>query len=319
MKNKALVTSLLWASLLTLGLSFGAWAQVPKSMRVGYMPIASDLPIFAAIENGYFREEGIAVKLEAIGSGPAMIPPLVGGSLETAAPAYFPIFAARAAGMELLIILGKNRETTPQPYVSILVLEGSGIDSPKDLEGKAFGITGLKSVDWLTISEWMVMNGADPKKVQWVELPFPGLGGALRAKTVQAIVSADPFTTVQLAQGGVKIIGYPFAAVAPNLPVAGFIVMEPWYKKNKELADSFSRAVAKGIDYINARPEKRSEILTKYTRIDPELAAKLKFYPGFDRFIDAQALQKTIDLAVKYGLVSKRLEVKDMVAPGVLR
>lgn len=305
--------------LLVFDFSSTALAQPPKSLRVGYQRISSDLPVFAAMENGYFREEGIEVSLETIGSGPAMIPPLVGGSIQSAGPAYFAVFAARAAGMELLVILGKNRETTPQPYVSLMALERSAINSPKDLEGKALAITGLKSVDWLTISEWMLMKGADPKKVQWLEMPLPTMAGGLRAGTVQAIVSVDPFTTIELEQGGVRIIGHPFAAVAPNLPVGGFVVMEPWYKKNRELAAAFARATTKGINYINANPDKRSAILVKYTGTKPELAAKLKFYPGFDALIDAKALQMLMDLAVKYGLVSKRLDVRDMVLLGALK
>ena len=295
-------------------------AQQLTGLKVGYIPIVSCLPLYAAVENGYFEQEGLKVEMSPMAGGQVIIPAMVGGSLDIGFSAYFAAFSARDAGMDITIIAAIVREVgAGQPYVGVLVREDSGINKAKDLEGKTFATGTIKSVDWLTTAEWMSLNGADHKKVGWVEIPFPAMGGALRTKRVDAITGVDPFLTAELEAGGVKVIGHPFFEVAPNLPIAGFVTTDTWLKKNRSLAERFLRGINKGTDYVNARPEKRGEILVKYTRMKPELAAKLKFYPGFDRFIDASALQKTVDLAVKFGLASKRLDVKDMVAPGVLK
>ena len=47
-------------------------AQAAPKVRVGFWPIASGLPFFVAIEKGYFKAEGINVKLERLaGLAPA--------------------------------------------------------------------------------------------------------------------------------------------------------------------------------------------------------------------------------------------------------
>lgn len=303
----------------------GLWAspvvgQTADRLRVGYIPIAACLPLYAAIENGYFEQEGLKLEIVPMAGGAAIIPAMVGGSLDIGFSAYFSIFLAKEEGIDVLMIAGTVKEVgTGEPYVAVLVGSDSGIAKAKDLEGKTFATSLLKSVDWITTAEWMSKNGADHKKVKWVEIPFPNMGATLRAKRIDAMTGVDPFLTVELASGGVKIIGHPFFEVAPNLPIAGFVTTEAWVKKNRSLADRFVRALNKGTDFVNTRPEKRGEILVKYTKMAPDLAAKLKFYPGFDRVIDSKGLQTVVDLAMKYGMVSKRLDIKDMALPGVLK
>jgi len=296
------------------------WPQAPKTLNVGYIPIVSVLPLYAAVDNGYFKAAGVELKLTTMAGGAVIIPAIIGGSLDLGFSAYFPVIAARANGLDLVIVAATVREIgPPQPYVAVVVRADSGINNAKDLEGKTFAVNTLKAVDWLTTSEWMALSGADQKKVNWVELPFPTMGGALRNQKVDAITGVDPFMTVELGQGGVKLIGYPYLAINPKMPVAGFVSTGSWVKKNQELSDRFVRALSQGTDYVNEKPEKRGELVAKFTRVSPELAAKLRFYPGFDHYIDAQALQKTVELALKWGLISKSVDVKELALPGVLK
>jgi NitT/TauT family transport system substrate-binding protein len=310
-----------FVGLLLLGLIIGSPAPAQQSVKVAYIPISSAIPFFAAQDRGYFAQAGLKLQTVPMAGGAVIIPALIGGSLDIGGTAAFvSVFAAREKGMDIVIVAPGPREAgLPWPLVSVLVREDSGINTPKDLEGKTFAVNVIKSVDWVTTSEWMTLNGADPKKVNWVEIPFPVMGKALIAKKVDAMTGVDPFTTLTLGQGGVKSIGHPFAAIDPKLPVSGWIAIGSWIKKNRSVVDHFSQALQRGIDFVNANPERRGETLAKFTRVKPALAAKLRFYPGFDKQIDARALQKTVDLAVKWGLIEKRLDVKDMALPGVLR
>ncbi|MEE8448581.1 MAG: ABC transporter substrate-binding protein [Thermodesulfobacteriota bacterium] len=319
-RSYKLVTVVLILSLWLVFPLSSSWSQPRKTLKVGYIPIVSVLPLYAAVNNGYFKAKGVEVKLIPMAGGAVIIPAIIGGSLDMGFSAYFPVIAARTRGIDLVIIAATVREIgLPQPYVGVVVRADSGINKAKDLEGKTFAVNTIKAVDWLTTSEWMAINGADAKKVNWVEIPFPAMGGALRTKKVDAITGVDPFMTIELGMGGVKIIGYPFMSVNPKLPVAGFVSTDSWVKKNRDLTDRFVSALYQGTDYINKNPAKRGELVAKFTRVKPALAAKLRFYPGFDRYIDAQALQKTVELAVKWGLISKRVNVKELALPGVLK
>lgn len=297
-----------------------SWSQPPKTLNVGYIPIVAALPLYAAVDQGYFREEGLEVKMTPMAGGAVIVPAMIGGSLDVGFSAYDVVITARARGMDVVIIAPSAREIgPPQPYVAIIVRKDSGIKSAKDLEGKTFAVNVIKSIVWFTASEWMAINGADPKKVNWVELPFPNQDGALRTNRIDAFTSVDPFQTIALDKGGTEILGAPFAAAHPKLPVAGFAATGDWVKKNRDLTQQVARALNKGIDYVNQRPEKRGELVAKFTRIEPAWAAKLRFYPEFDRYIDTKALEKVVELAVKWGLISERVDINALALPGVLK
>lgn len=317
-RNKSIATLVL--VILAACVSIAAWAQPPKTLRVGALAIVSHIAVQAAVENGYFRDEGVKAEIQLLAGTPHIISALVGGSLEAATTAYPSLFAAQEAGMELIVVSGNHREVGyPRPYTGLLVREDSGIRTIKDLEGKIVAVAGIKTMDYAVQAELMSRAGADPKKVQWTEMPFPTQGAALRAKTVDAFLGVDPFYTVELEQGGVRSISNHFADIHPKFPVGGWVVMESWRKKNPEMVEGFARAIAKGIDFLSRYPEKRGEIVVRYTRMKPELAAKLQFYPIFDKYVDGEALQMVADLAFKWDLLRKKLDVKRGVVPGILK
>lgn len=320
MAKKTVIATTLVIFLLVAGLSMAAYGQPARTMRVGALSIVSHIPLQAAVENGFFRDEGVKAEIQVLAGTPHIVSALVGGSLEAGTTAYPSLFAAQEAGMELIVVSGNHREVGyPRPYTGLLVREDSGIRTIKDLEGKIVAVAGIKTMDYAVQAELMSRAGADPKKVHWAEMPFPAQGAALRTKTVDAFLGVDPFYTAELEQGGVRSISNHFADIHPKFPVGGWVVMEPWMKKNPETVEGFARAIAKGIDFLSRYPEKRGEIVVRYTRMKPELAAKLQFYPIFDKYVDGEALQMVADLALKWDLLRKKLDVKRGVVPGILK
>ena len=54
----------------------------------------------------------------------------------------------------------------------------------------------------VTINNWLEKNGADYKKVKYVEVPFPEMGAALEAKRVDAAFTVEPAYSGAVAAGG---------------------------------------------------------------------------------------------------------------------
>ncbi len=70
-----------------VGLSFflvvaGADAAFGQAvLKVGTIPIVHEMPLHAAIANGYLADEGIKVETRIVVGGAKLIPALAGGSL----------------------------------------------------------------------------------------------------------------------------------------------------------------------------------------------------------------------------------------------
>ena len=231
-----------------LGLALSAAAQ--PTVNVGSIPIGSELPLHAAIRQGFFDEEGINLKVQVVAGGAAAIPALVGGSLQLSMSAHISVFAARDKGFDITIVapydrVGPNNDPSP-----IIVRTDSGISRAQDLAGKTVAVNVIKSLNWLYAVEWISRAGLNPERVNWLELAFPPMLGAVRAKQVDAAYATEPFTTLELAQGGLKVLARPFSEVDSQLPISGVIGKETWLKANSSLVERFARALQIGRAHV---------------------------------------------------------------------
>jgi NitT/TauT family transport system substrate-binding protein len=312
---KRLASTLLVALILIPGIGLPA-----DVLKIGAIPIADHLPLHTAKFMGYFKDQGIQMDIKFMRGGSVILPALIGGSVDLGDSAYTQLFMARDQGFELMAIVPYGRVTPgAKKDASVMVVRtDSGIRGPKDLEGKKIAVITIKSPNWLYGYEWMSRNGANPKKAIWVEIPFPRMFPALRGKQVDALFGTEPFVTVELEKGGVKAIGYPFMEVDPRMEVSGVMAKEEWIRSHQELVGRFAAAFKKAIAYLRSHAEKRPELVDRCTRIKPELVARIKMHePHFP--LDLESLQAHSDMALKWGLIRKKQDVRHFVWPTALR
>ena len=60
-------------------------AQAQDKVRVGVFPVSSTLPLFVAIERGFFKENNIEVEITRLIGGPPNVAALIGNQIDAAA------------------------------------------------------------------------------------------------------------------------------------------------------------------------------------------------------------------------------------------
>ena len=75
-----------------------------KKLRIGYLPIAASLPLFVAIEHGYFENEGFEVELIQFGSSNEMALAGIRGDLDVM------VTCATNAVLDAMDVSGKSVE-----------------------------------------------------------------------------------------------------------------------------------------------------------------------------------------------------------------
>ncbi|MEY3202477.1 MAG: hypothetical protein RIR70_2027, partial [Pseudomonadota bacterium] len=73
------------AAIATAGLPSFAIAQANPKIRVGFWPVASAIPFFAAIEKGYFKEAGLDVEPLKLASPQQIAEAMISGRAEGSA------------------------------------------------------------------------------------------------------------------------------------------------------------------------------------------------------------------------------------------
>jgi putative hydroxymethylpyrimidine transport system substrate-binding protein len=108
-------------------------------LMLDYFPNADHAPLYAAQGEGYFRQAGLTVELQAP-SDPAAPLKLLAARKVDLAISYEPeVLLARAKGLRVVSV----GALVQRPLTSIIALGGKGIRRAKDLAGKRVGTAGI--------------------------------------------------------------------------------------------------------------------------------------------------------------------------------
>ena len=177
------------AALLTLGLA--ACGEKKETTReaalervdlvLDYLPNADHAGIYAAIEEGEFKQAALDVRLRTPSDPSAPLKLLASGKADLAISYEPELLLARAKGAKLVSI----GALVQRPLTSIVSLGGQdAIRRPAQLEGKRVGTSGIPYQD--AYLKTILQNaGADPERVRPVNVGF-SLVPALLTKRVDA-------------------------------------------------------------------------------------------------------------------------------------
>lgn len=308
------------AALLAAGALVGApaVAQEKQTLKISIIPIADVAPLFAAIKQGYFRERGLEIDTAPTTGGAVGIPGLLAGAYDIVFTNVVSTAQARAQGLPIRIIAPASAvgdDSQGLVGAGILVRSGEGIKSGADLAGKSLGVNNKNNIIWLYARAWVQKAGGDPDKVIYREVPFPQMVDALRGKRVDAVFAVDPFLTIVRNDPAFTFIGSPYVLVQPGLSVAQYVATEEFIAKHPETLKRFNAALRQGIEWVSRNlnsPEMR-ELLSGYTRISPELLAKMAPMVDPPRSVDAGSIRKTIVLMKEHGLLKTDIDVDSML------
>ncbi|MFP5452467.1 MAG: ABC transporter substrate-binding protein [Thermoleophilia bacterium] len=174
-------------------------ANEPVQLLLDWYPNADHAGIFAAAGEGFFAEQGLAVT-PTVPSDAAAALKEVGAGKAPFAISYEPeVLLARAQGVPVVAV----GALVTHPLNSILVRADSGIESPRDLEGKVVGQAGLP-LDRPLLDTVVEADGGDPAAVETRNVGF-NLAPALASGRVDAIVGAYwNIESVDLAEQGIE-------------------------------------------------------------------------------------------------------------------
>jgi len=212
-----------------------------NKIRVGFIGLTCEAPIFMAVENGYFKEEGLDVELVRCEWSKYKDVLALGG---------FDITHHLIMMFLKPIEQGLDVKIGPGIHTGCLRVQ-TGVSSPiasmKELRGKRIGIPGMGTPPFIFAARVLGNNGIDPSKdIDWRVYPAGELGLALKKGQVDAIANSEPIGSLLLAEGQVRNI----ADQAKDPPYkdeycCAVIVNGKYLSKNPNGAAAAARALLK--------------------------------------------------------------------------
>jgi NitT/TauT family transport system substrate-binding protein len=309
-------------------LTLTAPAAAQETVTVGIYAATSDAPLFIADKKGYFRDEGIAVKLTSFQSAAMMVPPLGTGQLDVGAgSASAGLYNAVARGIKIRIVADKA--SSPPGYgATKLVVRKDHVDSGryksfKDFKGMKFAMNAPGVSNTALLNAALKSVGLRYSDVETADFSSPmDHVAALRNKSVDAAASIEPAPTLAVENGDAVVVG-PDDVVYPNHQIAVLLYSQQFAAKT-DLATKFMRAYIRAVRFYNdalkdsklAGPTANEliSILTEYTPVKAEIYRKVTptgMHP--DGNVNVESLAQDQTFYSELGLVKERVKLEDLV------
>lgn len=232
-------------------------------------PVVSMSPMWIAKEAGFFKKQGLDVKLVFIASGPVGTASVLGGETDVGIIGGFAPTRAIVGGAKALVIIGQSKVRMTGNIVGKKEIGGV-----QDLKGKRLGIDRIGSNPDMFAQAALSRFQIDTvKDLQYVQLGDIGQGiMALKAAAVDAVIAGAPHDL--FAQRlGFKVI---LDITALKIPFAVTVLVssrDTVARKQPELT-KFMRAYAEAMHYFLTNPEGTAQVVAKYTKVtDREVLA----------------------------------------------
>ncbi|PLP98423.1 ABC transporter substrate-binding protein [Cupriavidus pauculus] len=296
----------------------------PK-IRVGFWPVASGLPFYAAVEKGYFKEAGLDVEVQKFASAQQVMEAMLAGRSDGSAngTASGVLGIGEIAQPGLFKIFCTNPTNAKFVLDEFLVAKDSPIKTIADLKGKRVASgPGVQNV----LLAKTVLERAGAGKMTVTELPIGQHVAALAAGQIDGVYTLEPTGTVGRINGTTRalevgviakyVLGDP---MAPWHGGAASLTSE-FIKKNPDVAKRYMAAYRRGVELVQKNPTEARKYLTGYTAIEGALTAEVPMadYMFYDQFksTDIAYFQKFYDLFTEKGIYSKKVDVASLIYKG---
>ena len=212
---------------------------------------------YAAVENGYFKDEGLDVKiLEGSGSA-AALQQVAREQVDFGLASFDALAGSRAEGLPAVMVANLFRRT---PHM-LLTLTDNNIDEPSDLRGRTVGAAAGSSPANL-FPAYLEAAGISKDDVNIVNLDPASYIPALLEGRIDAFTGFAPSQyPILKSEAGDRTAGLYYADAGLVTVSTGVIATEDMVAENPALVESFVRGVQRGLDWTITNPDQAVDMM----------------------------------------------------------
>ena len=240
-------------------------------VRIGYIGITCEAPLFTAVEKGFFKEEGLDVEMVRC-EWATYKDALALGRYDVTHHLLMYFLKPIEQGMDVKFTGGVHRGC-----LRVQAKADGPIRTVQDLRGKTIAVPGMGTPPFMFASRVLAAHGVDPSRdVNWRVYPAGELGLVLDRGLVDAVANSEPIGSLLLADGKVRTISDQ-AKDAPYKDeyCCAVLVNGKFLEKYPAASAGATRAILKAAKWVDTNPAAaaRLSVENKYIASTVELNA----------------------------------------------
>jgi len=299
-----------------------AQAKKVKVTQAGFL-VTTIAPVFIAIQNGYFADEGIDFRFVEIDSGALGVGALVTGLADITDLGVQDIVDLQSKGKDAILVYNIVNSLTMNLVVRNDVLKQKNVSRESSLKDRFAALKGLKigitrpGAPTDLYARWMMMQaGLDPEK----DATLVTIGGgsallaALESGKIDAYLLSPPTPFIAESEGIGKILIMNSAGDVPQFKDFAFTsiaVMRKWAEANPTVLEGYNRALDKAAEFMSKNEDQAVKILqekyfpdTKLETLKISIDATMKAMSPDGRFTET-AIKNQLQVLKDVGSLDK--------------
>ncbi|UCD81323.1 MAG: ABC transporter substrate-binding protein [Desulfobacterales bacterium] len=223
------------------------------------------IPLHVAIGQGYFKDEGLEVNVEAVDGSSQVLQAMSAGRAQIGAPGPGPVLSARARGVDVVFIYNLY----PKALFGLVVKKASSYNMAGQLKGKVIGVGTADGSEVTFVRPILAEAGmVEGKDYEFLPVGDGGLAAAAFERgDIEAYAAAVPDAAIMESRGLRlrEITPEKFLSYFGN----GFAALNSYMKENPKVIEGFGRAIVRAANFCKV-PANREKVLADAKKGNPQ-------------------------------------------------
>ncbi|PIE69768.1 MAG: hypothetical protein CSA21_00465 [Deltaproteobacteria bacterium] len=261
LQKSIIITLLLLTGLCSTSIAAG---EEEHRLTVALLPLPDVLPVYVALENGYFSSEGITVQPLSVGSAVERDQLLQAGKIDAMINEISGAALFNRNSVQMQIVSYARIPEEGVPLFRLLASPESGITKVADLAGVPIGVSKNTVIEYVT-EKMLIRGGLAAEQIVSRSVPvLPERLQLLLSGQLKAATLPEPLASSALHAGAVEVIN---DLALPGLSASVVSFSRQAIEKKSGAVRQFMKAWDRAAADLNATPENYRALMLKKIRV----------------------------------------------------
>lgn len=277
------------------------------------------VPLYVAVENNYFKDEGIDVELILTSGADKVSAAVLSGDVQIGfAGAESAIYVYEKGQKDYLQIFSGLTKRDGQFILARNPIDNFSLENLKGKEILVGRSSGMPALNFLNALKKANIN---PNNINInYSIDFAALSGTFVGGTGDFVNLFEP-NALKLEKENYGYVVESIGKLSGEMPYTAFYAKKSYIEKNTEIIKSFTKAINKGLDYVKtASNEDIANIIYKQfpdTSLD-DLTLLVKRYKDNDSWLDSSYISEKLlenleDIMIDNDLLQEYVSYQDLI------